>query len=849
MAFEAVAKSVAKPVAKAAGGVFSRIAKAIKTPAVPEAVARGTAESPAILDEALAREAATVPAERAASVPYAGSPELKSDVRATMPEPDVTIEDVIQDVKSVTGALFRRDPNIAKDQQKRLYEGAWKSEAARDKADQMWRQIYKPIQSDPVNQAAKMHDYLILADENAQALRSGKTSINGKPIEQWQADLGRVEKEIAGDIEITETIKRRRELWDTVFDDMTKRGWITPDRYLEDYTPIRKIHAVMDGLARQGGEEFRSKLLDAQFSRTGAKGKRETNLLLLEHDLLEEYIRKVAHHETFIDMIADRTINLTEHFKPGDVVPPNLAVLHPGSGMMGHMAKTTEGDVLDGMVQEMRKNHPELGKTLMPGSYVFPKEIANALMTFNRNAKMTREENALVAGGRSLAKWLTVYNPANTRLNMVSDLMLAMSGLPGERAQPVGILTQYGKGMKAAYEIAFTNKNPIIEINGQKLDVRALIENEGISGSTLYQEVSGQKISAELARLLPEAERHNQFVLFDVLSKDRLATELAPRIAAGLDAFKRTGDIKEFGRVGREITLTYGAGAPKASRIPMVRIMSPFLQFVGLASGRVFDLLRAPESRNRALVGIMAVPLTTWMWNTRNPEFKKVEDALSPYERDQAHVILPDFSDPTKPALDLDGKPVVLRFRYSVPEEVMKLAGMGNIVSRADRVRRGRDTIGEFGKSIPTNIAKNLTETATFLPGLISDMTQEETATGKKVTWADKLQRVLPLSRIPMEAYEAGRDHGVQAGAMKAGQEFLGLRQANPMRRGSHLSDADMVIARKKVSDARRALRRALLNEGKTAQENARADFQAATEELKRVADVLGEERRAGEAE
>src|SRR5574339_283609 len=134
-------------------------------------------------------------------------------------------------------------------------------------------------------------------------------------------------------------------------------------------------------------------------------------------------------------------------------------------------------------------------------------------------------------------------------------------------------------------------------------------------------------------------------------------------MATRLQALQRTGSTAEFGRAARIGTLPYGAGAPANVRNATARFLAPFMQFMGLATNRVVEMVGTNGSRTRILAGLTAVPTATMMWNMQNEEFQRVEDSMPEYERDQMHVIIPDPTDPTKPALDRNGKPIVMRLR------------------------------------------------------------------------------------------------------------------------------------------------------------------------------------------
>lgn len=831
--------SIIPPIERAAEPAFMKIMQAIARPAIPELEQRGTAAAPAVLEEAIKR--GTGIGQHAAEVPFGGVPELQAETRATLLPEEQSLTDMIQTGKETLGSFFRSDPNLPKDIQQILYKGRWRSAAARNVADRTLRKVYEPLTTDPVKQSRVMNDWLITADEVAQAVRSGKDSIRGKPLSMWKEQMQLLNGHVRNDPEMIDAIQRRRDLWDNIFEDMLARGWSIPEYYLEDYTPIRKLRSILEGLAGQGGEKFSSKLLSSMMHRTGEGGIRETNLLLLEHDILEDYFRKVAEDDAFQSLIADPTVNMTDNFRVGDLLPRGLRTYRPGAGMVGYMPKSAEMETLDGMAEGL-----DLPRNMLtPGSYVFPEPLVRALENYHSGHSTTKLENAMRTGGRTLARWWTVYNPINTRLNMLSDLVLAMHGLPGEKAQPAGILKWYGPALKAAYKGAFEKGKSLVKIGDQTVDLWEMVEKEGLAESTLFNQVQGQHISNELSRLLPEAERSKQFVLFDVMQRDRLGTELAPRIAAGLEAWERTGNIEEFGRVGREITLTYGAGAPLASRMPIIRILSPFIQFIGLASGRVFDLLKTDGSRNRTLASIMAIPTVTWMWNNQNPEFREVEDALSERMRDQAHIIVPDPTDPSKPRRDTAGRPLVLPFRYSVPEEVMKMAGLGNLASRLNRMARGRQTPQQFGADVAKRAVTNIAETLTLTPGFLTEALTGKTDTGQDIKAMDRITRLLPVSRVPIEAMQDVEQVGGKEAALRAGLKFMGSRPMNVVRRGDVLTDVDLMNAKRKVSEARAKYRRAITNEGPSAVKDAEKAFNEAIANLERVVAATDKEGKA----
>jgi hypothetical protein len=807
-------------------GAMRKVWKAVRTPAIPEAMARGTAEDPALM--------------RGVSnqLTYEQNPAIFRSMKEKPPPPPTTIEDAVQSMKDFFGSFMRADPNVAKDIQKKTYN--WRSQhaAAEAKTDGMLRGVYEPLQRDPVRQLAKGQDFMVLSDENAQALADGRTHSMGKPIEETLARQAALETEIQGDPEIFEMITRRTALITKIFNDMVQRGWITPTRTLESYTHIRKVQEIIGSLAAEEGVDFNSVLIEGRFLKGKHGSLRGHDILKLEQNLVQKYLQKVAKHDAFFDLMSDPTINLTRMYRVGEKVGRGHVAYNPAPNDVGHVRLSPEEQIASGMTDEITRG---FGDVVTPGAYVIPKSLARVFKEFRPPQLANEIEGHLYRAGRMFARNLTVYNPANTRLNQWSDALLAMFGLPGEKANPLGVMRFYPSALKAAQEIA-VGKKSFVKINNQVIDVRKLVEDEALGESMLFHEVQNKKISDELARLYPESVQKQEANIFDVLSRDRFSTELAPRLAAGMAAFEKTGDLKEFGRIGREITLTYGAGAPRASKIPIIRFLSPFLQFQGLATGRVIDMLNTPGSQARTIVGLMAVPVTTWMWNTRNSDFQKVEDALLPYERDQAHIIMPSIEDPTKPMVDIQGNPVVIRFRFWVPEEVMKMAGLGNFAARLDRLVRGRDKWENAPMDVLKRAGRTAVESATMTPGLFADLADEN----PRLDSVDRILRVLPIARPLAIGLERGRDYGPTEGIKAAVPEFLGIKRAQLMRRGSTPSDADLVIARAKKNDAKRAMHKALFNAGPTEKQEAIDKYKEAVEEYRRIAKIIGGER-AGE--
>lgn len=828
------------------GNIIREAVEAIKSPAIPEAAARGTAEHPKILDPALIKPSTTV---RAPEIPFKGSPEpaVMKATRATEVK-DVTTSERIQNLKTQIGGLIRRDPNLPKDIQEKLYEGSWRANAADDVADLDIAQWFSPLKSSPAEQATLINDYMITADEVAQALRYGKDKIRDVHIDVWKNSLDRLQGAVDSDPEVVESLARIRAGLDEQFDDMAARNWIDKTRYLDDYTPIRRINAVMEGLATFYGEQpdaLKSRLLDAQRKRTGGQGARETDLLNVFRATRSEYLRKIAEHETFLDFIADPTLNVTDKFSNGQEIPRNLAVFRPGAGAFGSTVKAKEGYYLDGALKSIDPKG-----YINTGGWVFPRPLVEAMSHFSK-PKHTSQENAWYRMGSALSKNLTVYNPANTNVNRVSDLLVAMF-TPGEAsAQPVGVLKWYGKAAKASYKGAYGKGKTIINLHGKDVDVWDLAIREGLTSGTVAHDVGMENpLPPELLRLHPEAEAaHSNWWANTVrnLEADRLATEASPRIAAGLEAVERTGDWSQFGRVGRDVTFRYGAGAPRASQFPALRLISPFLQFQGLATARILDMAASKNlgTKGRLALSLIAVPLSFHMWNQQNDEYVQVENALPEYERNQLHIIVPDPLNPAKVRKGVDGQPVILRFRYWVPEQVASTIGLGNLPARVDRVLKGRDTPMQFMEQTGSSAAESISNQL-VIPALVSEALTGKNQQGRPMTGLDRLLRTVPGTRIVANAAESNENYGPEEAAKVAAYEAAGLRFARPRHVDAKLLDAQLQDAIREMKEAKAAFVGAARNKTGTDTIEARDVLEKKIQEVKRLKKQIKSEKDAG---
>lgn len=827
-------------------GVLKAVIEAARKPAVPEAVARGTAEHPAILDPAIIQP---LTKERAPKVPFAGAKEIRPIVRETkdvMP----SLADKVQHVKTQIGGLIRRDPNLPKDVQEKLYRGAWRSQAADEVADLDVAQWFSPLQRDPTAQATLVADYMVTADEVAQAMRYGKTHIKEIPIETWKSSLDALQKQVDSDPEIQQAIGAIRAGLDEQFDDLAARQWIDRSRYLHDYTPIRRISAVLDGLATFYGEDaeaLKSRLLTQQHKRTGSQNARETDLIKVLRATRGEYLRKVAEHEAFLDLAADPTINVTEHFANREQLPKGFRVYRPGAGAFGSTVKSNEGYFIDAALKAL---DPKGNITL--GGWVFPSPIVEALEHFSTPVH-TGAENWWYKTGSRISRMLTVYNPANTNVNRVSDLLVALT-TPGEGpTHAMGVLRWYGKAAKASYKGAYGKGKDLVNLHGRTVDIWDLAVREGLTSGTIAHDVgAGLQVPPEILRLYPEAELNYQNwwdKILKTMQADRLATEASPRIAAGLEAVERTGDWSQFGKVGRDITFRYGAGSPRVAQFPAIRMISPFLQFQGLATARILDMAGSKSMSTKARVALatISVPLSFYMWNSQNDEYKQVELALPEYERNQLHIIVPDPLDPAKVRRDIEGQPVVLRFRYWVPEQVMAMAGLGNLPERVHRVVTGRDTPIQFSKQTVGQAGENVSSML-VLPAIIREVMTGKTESGMNVSGLDLVGRVAPATRIGINAARKAEDYGPVEGAKTAFSEAAGLRFAKPRHVDYKLLDAQLQEAIRLMREKKGALVGAAKNKGGHEFKKAHKEFMEAVKDVKRLKDVIKREKASGYA-
>jgi len=794
--------------------------------------------------------------ERAPGTPFPGPEPIRQAVRATENRPPATPTERIMSLRKLAESFVRPDPGVSKPVEETMFKGRSRSRAAHDIADLDVADWYKPLQRDPINQNTLLSDYMTTADEVAQAERYGKDRVRDIHIDLWKNTLNNLQQKVDADPEVQQALTNIRAGLDQQFEDMTSRNWIAKDRYLNDYTPIRRLNATVEGLAGYIGEDpeaMKSRILAQMMKRQGGSAPRETDLPSLLRGVRAEYLSKVAEHEAFLDLLSDPTVNLTEKYIKADGridenLPSNLRVVRPGPGMFGATLKTEEGSFLDGALHALDSKG-----IVNVGGYVMPEAVADAVNNFHPRQLRGIEKN-LYTHALGLMKNLTVYNPKNTNVNRVGDLATALF-FPGEgKAHALGILKWMGKANEAGYKGAFHREGRVqVTLHGRTVDLWDQAVREGMTSGTLAEHLAGPDMAMhpDIARLYPQIEANHANWLETskrTLQSDRLATEVAPRIAAGLEAVERTGDWSQFGRIGRDITFRYGAGAPRAANFPIVKMFDPFIQYMGLATSRFLEMAGSQQAgpKARILLGLTAVPFAMWKWNTQNDAYKQVEDSLARGERNLPHIILGSFEDPGTPQRDVDGNPVVLRFKYFVPEQVAQLVGMAQVPGRMGRVLEGRDTPMQFVKDTGSQMQKSIGDML-VLPTMVKEaVSGKSELTGKPMTATDWVNRVLPITRIATKAIERGQAYGPVEGAKTVVTETTGTSFVKGRHRGAALLDADVKDAERAASDAKRSLKWAIRNGTPKQVREAQARVKSTQQERARLMKAVRGERAAG---
>lgn len=835
-----------------------KLAESIKAPGIPELINRGTAEAPAV---ALKAEAAGPPVRKfapsvssqALDPQYHIDPEIENRVSQTYSNTK-TLEDRVQQFKTLVGSIFDPTPNMPKDIKQMFLDArtAFRGSheyAARDLVEQLGS-----LADDPKSafKTTMMLRQMKIADTVRHMESKNLDSYGGLSYAKWKDANNKLLAWVRDNPDVGEAHGNIRNGLDDLFDDMVNRGWIIPDRYLEAYTPMKKINTIFNALgdmSGSGGDALKSRVLSSMKSRGNFDDLAidESNMLHILHEARAEYYRKVAEHDMFLKIINDPTLNFTSRYSRGESLPKDLAVYNPGAGMIGSTHVSREGQAFGDALRELAPD-----ADVRAGGWVLPKQLVDELNNFHPMAHHPLEK-FITEKGRFSAKMLTVYNPSNTGVNWISDAFLAMLGMPGEKANPMGFLRFYHAGGQAA-EAFSRGEKFFMKINGQEVDVTKLIADAGVSESTLLQDLSGRGVSPELSKFMPSEEIKTPNPLQqvgDTLAGWRQRVELTPRIAAGLAALEKTGDIKEFGRVARNITLNYGAGAPKLSKVPIMRFMSPFITFQGLATERIFKLATTSGSRGRTLAALAAVPTSIYLWNTHNDEYKAVYNSIMSGNKSTLPLILGDGETPLR---DERGNPIVLQAKWFVPEDVMKMVGLGNLPSRVARVASGRDTLGDFATDAVQSGAETV-KSSMVIPNLAGELlTGKSQLTGQPFKgWDDWAMRLAPALRLPFNMAKEAENaritgvHDPLIVARTVGEAF-GAKGVPTDTKVGHSFDADLREAIAEKNKAQRDLANAAAGKGHVDKVRAARRLKDAINKLRRIVEVIKREKGEREA-
>jgi hypothetical protein len=789
-------------------------------PAIPGALERAAAPN-AMIEKAVA--AGSEVGQRSPTVPFIGQPGLQSATRATF-HPYKTLEDQVRTWSEGAKGFFRSDPGLPADLQRSMIDMRHGEGHASYLAAAALRDAHAPVMGD-LPKVTATQDYRITADNVAQALRDKRSSIRvlddrGKlidtPVDKWIAQKQQMEASpMLKDPAVAQTIQNMAGLWKDVHADMVNEGAIIPERYLSEYTPMREMHSVASGLARVIGDDHLVDKLTQTQRRAGGGGARETNLADVEHRVLTKYFEWKALKKTFNSIMSDPSLDRSAQFDPADVPPHGWEWYSPGPGMPGYVPKAPEQEMLDAGMRSLYEkvtsgtanafdrlqltNLRTANTNFFQNGRLIPAPLAKAFRQM-RISGVSDESSVWTKVGRSVMRFIIPYNPKSRIANVIGDIPVAMMGLPGEAAHPLGIMKWYPTGFVAGMRDAFNGGSTHVNIGGHVVDVSDLIHEHNIAGNTMMSQMaSGTKIHPELTGLVDPSQLP-QMGPGRFLQSFAQGLELGPRIAAGLDALQRTGNPQEFGRVAQRSTLEYGAGAPAWARDPHLRVMSPVLQFAGLLMGRMVDLLQAKGSRARTIAALIGIPAGIAAWNFHDDDYKKIANSIPEFARDQSLFIVPNPMT-GKPWIDVTGKPVISRLQWNVPDQMLSLVGLGNLTTRVGRVASGRDTPLQFAQESGGSVAKNFADYLT-VPGLLRDVLSENDRYGRPQDMGDRIMKVAPILRAPAEAIKAGKDYGLGVAAARFAEEGTGQSFVKPTMHGQAVLDAGMMERRQAVKDA-----------------------------------------------
>lgn len=763
-----------------------------------------------------------------------GEGKINQEALTSVPSPQkVTAEGRARRLAEAFGGLFEAHPGVPKDIDKLAKQARWRSDAADAVARHTVKdRVFSKLQGSLDERVAKaelLQRLIVNTDDLASMERKMKadpdasiTSTAGRTWDQV-AHAQRVLVTAAGKHpDVSAAYQGYRNLVDEMFDGYVKRGYISPDRQLADYTPFVKIQQINDANGRLGGAG--AKRTETVLSQMKARGKsgediglRHTGALRLIVDQLSDFQTKAAEDEMLAAILGDKTLNRSAEFPAGTALPEGFVRYRPEPGMPGYGVKDPAGNAVAGFVNTVAGG----GKDAYFHGFVLPERVVRFINEFHP-ANPPEMQSKVYKAGSALARQMTVYNVSNTALNLQGDLMTALLGKPGEKAQPLGLLKHYFKAADSAI------KGILRGVEGPEY-VKAL--ESGATTGTFASTIDGVPIDAEMAALLGEQVKGGFSKVPQAFKAYRQVVEATPRIAAGMEAEARGAD---FGDAARFASLEFGHGAPAHTRNATFRFMFPFWQFMGLASKRVFDLVRTPGSRGRTLAALAIPPVATMLWNTQNPEFTKVENSLPKYYDDLMHVIVPDPRDPSKPLIDTQGKPVVVPMRWLITEQVAQMFGLGNMASRVRNVMVGRSDLPKLISEVPGNVARQVAQQAVPLNIAGSVATGKDQLTGEERPRAELIAKSLPLGRDIIDTYKAAKNYGGAAVAQKVVSKVAGVTYLNPLGKGKR--DADIVDLIAQRNDARKKMRSAYKKGDKVEGDRWKDELRDVSQELKRVA-------------
>lgn len=774
-------------------------------PAVSEIIARGIARA---FETPIGRAMKQTPEELAAAVrpvtqnvpeaPFAGTPGRQEAIRATRaPEPK-TVWDYIQDAKTAIGSAFTAEPNTTAYIKGLFHTARMKAGGAQIAADTLLNErVVSHLQGDKHTVRTKgriLSDYQVQADDYA-TLKSkiekdpdgAHVGLGGATIDVVERDLYATAQQAQAHPDIIMANQSLRAISDEAWEVMRAHGYVTFEQYREAYTPVQKLDATVRALGRARGEEPGG-VLDQMRHRDATGQLRETSVLKVWRTTLANLYEKIAEDELAIRIRSDPSLNRAAQFPEGTPAPAGWDRYQPQPGLPG-WAGTPEQEALSGLMDGLE---PHRG-------WVIPEDLANRLRTFRRSRPANDVEKTVYKGASNMWRWLTVGNPANLGLNIPSDAMTALIGMPGERSHVWGTLQLMPGSYLSALRGSFGHETP-----EYTKAVKA-----GLTEASFVESMMGEHIPDRLANAAGE-QQMDRSAYMGFMRKLRRGFEAGPRMAAARDAEKRgiasgmTPEIgaQEYARVGQAITGDFGAGAPALTRTPLATFAAPFLRFTGFATERLAKLLLMKGSRRRAWITVIGVPFAAMMWNHKDPEFEKAEYQIPAYDRDSLHFLRSNADGSLY--RNENGLPEAIRFRYFLPEAVASTFGVGNLPSRVVEMMQGRKNLGDFAKDTFTGARQGLG--GQLVPAQVAaELTSgRNLLTGEEQDPVDALRRMVPVLEQTNKVARSFEGGDLGKAARTAFSEYSGLKPTGMSR-----SDADLRDIGFKIRDTESRLRSA----------------------------------------